>query len=60
MSGMNADRFDFLMRYETARLTEEEIQDGWHFCQEYDGLLMKVGTMGCICDLRANDMGEAK
>lgn len=57
MSGMEATRFDFLMRNETALLTQQEISDGWHFCQEYDGLLMKVWTMGCICDLRARDSG---
>lgn len=55
MSGMDAERFEFLMRYETATLTEKEISEGWHFCQEFDGLLMHVGTMGCICDMRASD-----
>ncbi len=57
MSGIDAKRFDYLMRNETALLTEQEIEEGWHFCQEYDGLLMKVGTMGCICDLKPCDSG---
>lgn len=52
MSGIAPERFDYLMSNETAPLNEQEIADGWHFCQEFDGLLMKVGTMGCICDMR--------
>lgn len=54
MSGMDPLRFDFLMSNETATLTEQEVAEGWHFCQEYDGVLMLFGTMGCICDMRAD------
>lgn len=53
-TGMDAARYDYLMRNETALLTPDEIAKGWHFCQEYDGLLMIVGTRGCICDMRAD------
>lgn len=32
-------------------LTSEEVDEGWHFCWEYDGLLCKVGEQpGCECD----------
>lgn len=57
MNGMDPARFDQLMRDETALLNHEEVALGWHFCVEFDGLLMKVGTMGCICDLPKCDMG---
>jgi hypothetical protein len=33
------DRYDALMN-EKAELTKEEIEDGWHFCCEWDALLI--------------------
>ena len=32
-------------------LTPEEIALGWHFCPDYDGCLMEIGDVGCMCEL---------
>ena len=38
---MTEERYNELMRDENAKLTEEEMDEGWHFCLEFDGLLVK-------------------
>lgn len=43
MKGMTQERFNFLMNNIDAVLTKEEMHNGWHFCPEFDGLLMRVG-----------------
>jgi hypothetical protein len=40
---MPLDRWKYLMEHEFALLTEEEINAGWHFCPEWDGLLIGPG-----------------
>jgi len=37
---MNRERYLSLSKYESLELTEEEVKDGWHFCWEWDGLLI--------------------
>ena len=38
---MNPKRYEELMDFRsTATLTKEEIAVGWHFCNEWDGLLI--------------------
>jgi len=27
----------------------QEIHEGWHWCPEYDDLLMLIGEIGCRC-----------
>lgn len=39
---ISKDRYSALMR-EEAELTPEEIKYGWHFCWEFDGLLICPG-----------------
>jgi len=36
---MTDERYNTLMRDE-GELTQEEIDEGWHFCIEFDGLLI--------------------
>lgn len=38
---MTDERFKFLMSEQgfDANLTKEELEQGWHFCYEFDGLL---------------------
>lgn len=40
--GMTFERYDFLMDEEgpCVHLNEREIKDGWHFCDDWDGLLI--------------------
>lgn len=48
---MTDERWKELMRAEDD-LTEEEIQEGWHFCWEWDGLLVGPGMDemdSCLC-----------
>ncbi len=37
---MDAGRYEQLMKDEKLQLTEEEIKKGWHFCWDWDGLLV--------------------
>jgi len=52
--GMSFERYDYLMD-ETGpcvRLSDEEIKEGWHFCDEWDGLLIHPDSMefhSCCC-----------
>lgn len=44
-------RYDCLMKNE-CRLTQAEIEEGWHFCPEWDGLLIHPNdkeTEACTC-----------
>ena len=38
---MTNERWNQLMDNDDLLLTEEEIKEGWHFCNEFDGLLVK-------------------
>lgn len=44
MIGMTQERYGQLMLNDDLPLTEEEIKLGWHFCWEWDGLLIGPGT----------------
>jgi len=37
---MTKDRYKELMDSEAILLTDEEIDQGWHFCADWDGLLI--------------------
>lgn len=42
-------------------LTEEEIEAGWHFCLDWDGMLVGPGmpeVEGCICNRRKERWNE--
>lgn len=48
---MNEERYKLLMNSEEP-LTPEEISIGWHFCSEFDGLLVGPGQhelLSCHC-----------
>lgn len=54
---MNKDRYDELMEDDGSILSAEERAQGWHFCNEFDGLLVGPGmgelqhcTNGCLPD----------
>lgn len=40
---MTGDRYRFLMNNDGESLTSQELADGWHFCFEWDGLLVGPG-----------------
>jgi hypothetical protein len=42
-------RWDEIMNDESIPLTEEEIADGWHFCWEWDQLLVGPGMVELKC-----------
>ena len=37
---MTKERYTAVSEYENAPLTPEEITEGWHFCHEWDNLLV--------------------
>jgi len=50
---MTKERYNYLMNSLGAELTEEEIQQGYHFCQDYDGLLVGPESpeiQNCTCE----------
>lgn len=49
MSTMSRDRWNLLMNNDDEKLTEEEIKAGWHFCWEWDGLLIGPGMDETQC-----------
>lgn len=54
---MTDERRIKLMQDDNTNLTKEEIDSGWHFCWEFDGLLIGPGMdemKFCTC-LKANE-----
>jgi hypothetical protein len=49
---MPRDRWSALMKGDNLQLTQDEIMAGWHFCWEWDGLLVGPGMdelKACTC-----------
>lgn len=42
---MTDERWTELMSDQSLKLTEEEIAEGWHFCWDWDGLLIHKDSM---------------
>ena len=54
---MSDTRWRELMREET-ELTDDEIEEGWHFCWDWDGLLIHPDmpeSQSCNCVARPDD-----
>lgn len=50
--GMSEERYKELMSSFDGELTDKEIDDGWHFCNDWDGLLIHTThdeMQGCHC-----------
>lgn len=51
---MTKERWEELERDVTLGLTPNEVAEGWHFCHDFDGLLVGPGMFErqfCTCDL---------
>ena len=51
--GMTNERWMAIINDDSLELTAEEIRAGWHFCFEWDGLLIGPGMeemKACICE----------
>ena len=46
---MQPSRYRELMENDLVRLTDSEFQAGWHFCFEWDGLLVGPGMPEMEC-----------
>jgi hypothetical protein len=56
--GMSDDRYQELMETD-GTLSAEEIADGWHWCEEFDGMLVGPGMWGvaeCECNAKGCDI----
>lgn len=49
MTAMSHARWEAVMNDPSVYLTDEERADGWHFCCDWDGLLVGPGTMEWDC-----------
>lgn len=47
---MTNERYAALMASTTLELTSEEREEGWHWCADFDGLLVKWPHPGCCCE----------
>lgn len=49
---MSDQRYEELMASDDAKLTQEEIARGWHFCPDWDCLLINTNDHepGCSCE----------
>lgn len=55
---MDNKRYWELERNPTAKLTEEELASGWHWCREFDFMLVGPGMEEkacCLCPFLSND-----
>jgi len=51
---MDKERYKLLMEDDSVQLTESELFEGWHFCYDWDGLLIspKMGEWKfCECNV---------
>lgn len=46
---MPLERWTALMKDDEMNLTADEIKSGWHFCWDWDGLLIGPGMMEMEC-----------
>lgn len=46
---MSDERYKSLMNDDSLKLTQAEIDVGWHFCVEWDGLLVGPGSHELFC-----------
>lgn len=49
---MDRKRWESLMKDDNLRLESNELAEGWHFCPEWDGLLIGPGMDeldACLC-----------
>jgi len=56
---MDDIRWQKLMDDDNAQLTQNEIAEGWHFCSDFDGLLIGPG-MGEMKFCHCNEKKEGK
>lgn len=54
---MHEQRYQEL-QWGQARLTPEEIEEGWHWCPEMDGLLCRLFSDSCFCQPLTNQKGN--
>lgn len=47
---ISTERHRELMTKPLARLSVEEVNDGWHFCPEFDWDLVRIATTGTRCE----------
>ena len=51
---MTDERYWEIERSQTVRLTPEELAEGWHFCPDWDSMLVGPGMAelgACLCRL---------
>jgi len=46
---MSAKRYSFLMENQSESLTLQEYEEGWHFCWDWDGLLIHKDDVEFSC-----------
>lgn len=55
-AGMTYKRYKELNADFTLELTDEEVDNGWHFCYDWDGLLIhKDSPEATVCTCRGNN-----
>lgn len=55
---MTDDRYQELMTNDEAVLTKDELAEGWHFCADWDGLLISHSSVEyqyCTCEAEFNE-----
>ena len=58
---MTDERYNALMDFDSnLPLTKEELDEGWHFCMEFDGLLVQGDPKVPICGQRCIDWMREK
>ena len=51
---MAVGRYDELMNDDSTKLTQEELDTGYHFCPGMDGLLCRRDSDDCFCECGSN------
>lgn len=64
-TGMSTGRYAELMNEQSARINADERLAGWHFCRDFDGLLVGPGmpeleSCRCMINRELYSSGKAK
>ena len=56
---MDDERYIFIEKNLGEKLTDEELKEGWHFCYDWDGMLVGPGMSAmdsCLCEISKEEI----
>lgn len=61
-TGMSKERWEFLERNIASHITQDDIDNGWHFCEDWDCMLIHKSwpeMESCTCEFGRKDKKDS-